>query len=67
MSSVDVNVVEKLLGTHISYALIAWETVTAEPGKLYSEHVMKLLISLLSWLYFSARVQSYQIQVFCGL
>ena len=27
---------------------------------------MRLLISLLSWLCFSARVQSYQIQVFCG-
>lgn len=48
----------------MSYVLISHKTVTPEPGKLYSQHIMRLLISLLSWLCFSARVQSYQIQVF---
>lgn len=58
--------VEKFIGPNISYVLISHETVIPEPGKLYSQHVVRLLISLLSWLCFSARVQSHQIQVFCG-
>lgn len=53
-------------GPHISYVCIVHETEIAEPGKLYSQHVLELLISLLSWFCFSVRVQSYQIQVFCG-
>lgn len=34
--------------------------------RLDSQHAQRPLISLLGWLCFSARAQSYQIQVFCG-